>query len=299
MTNPVLSSDLLVGVAEDVSDDISMISPTATPFLTMIGTRKVSQKVFTWLEDVLDAAAVNAAAEGADAPTANQVEPTLFTGNTQILTKAAKVTGTTEATKLHGRGSEMGRMIYKRGREIKRDLEFAMTNAQAAVTSGTRKLASLQTQIDSSMTVAAATAVLTEQMILAGSQACYDQGADPNKLMISSANATVVADFAGATGRLRDLTSMRKIVNAVDVYVTPFGELTVIINRIQRNTDALIFDPSYWKRAVLRNWLTKNLPETGDYEAKMILGEFGLMHSNAFADYLITGLKVPAAGGNT
>jgi hypothetical protein len=46
-----------VGVKEDVSDIITNISPTKTPFLSTLKTEKVHQKRHDWQEDALDAAA--------------------------------------------------------------------------------------------------------------------------------------------------------------------------------------------------------------------------------------------------
>ncbi len=50
-----------VGKKEDVSDIISDITPTDTPFFTMVRSEKVSARTFNWLEDSLAAAANNAA----------------------------------------------------------------------------------------------------------------------------------------------------------------------------------------------------------------------------------------------
>lgn len=43
-----------VGLAEDVSDIITDITPTDTPFFSMIKSEKVSARVFEWQEDSLN-----------------------------------------------------------------------------------------------------------------------------------------------------------------------------------------------------------------------------------------------------
>ena len=48
-----MESYTVVGTKEDVSDVITMISPTKTPFLSSIGTRPVHNKIFEWQEDAL------------------------------------------------------------------------------------------------------------------------------------------------------------------------------------------------------------------------------------------------------
>ena len=46
-----------VGQAEDVSSLIAMISPTATPFMSMCKNEKVSARNFEWMEDALRSSA--------------------------------------------------------------------------------------------------------------------------------------------------------------------------------------------------------------------------------------------------
>ena len=95
-----------VGKAEDVSDIITDISPTDTPFTTMVKSEKVSARTFEWQEDSLAAAAANAAIEGADASMATLSATTMRTNNTQILTKAFQVSATADSIKTYGRAKE-------------------------------------------------------------------------------------------------------------------------------------------------------------------------------------------------
>lgn len=302
MASTVMTTGTIVGAKLDVSDEISMISPTNTPVVTMIGSKAAKEIVFSWQQDVLDPPVQNAANEGAQAPAAS-MNPTVMESNVQqIFTKTVQVTGSLEAISTYGRGSEFSYQLAKKGKEIKRDLEFALVGTrQVSSTSQPRMMAGVQAQIDPTMQNVLATAiVLTEQMILAASQAAYNTGAEPSKFLVASGNATVIADFVGSAGRIRDLTDLKKIVNAVDVYVTPFGiELTVVIDRWLNPADAIVMDPSMWKMRPLRPWFTKELPENGDYKASELIGEYSLEHSNTTADYLITGLKVETTGGNT
>jgi hypothetical protein len=63
MANQYTSYDV-VGKKEDISDVISNISPTKTPFQTMIGGDTADNTVFQWQEDSLRDAAANAQVEG-------------------------------------------------------------------------------------------------------------------------------------------------------------------------------------------------------------------------------------------
>ena len=53
-----------VGKKEDVSDIITDITPTDTPFFSMIRNEKVSARTFSWLEDSLAAAATMRQSKG-------------------------------------------------------------------------------------------------------------------------------------------------------------------------------------------------------------------------------------------
>ena len=101
-----LQSFTVVGLAEDVSQTIANISPTSTPFQSMIKTEKVSARTFEFLEDSIRAAGVNALVEGADASTTAIGQPTVRSNTTQIIGEAFKVAATVDAVKTHGRAKE-------------------------------------------------------------------------------------------------------------------------------------------------------------------------------------------------
>ena len=62
-----LTTYAIVGKKEDVSSSIANISPSATPFQTMIKSEKVSARNFDWLEDDLRASSAAGLIEGAAA----------------------------------------------------------------------------------------------------------------------------------------------------------------------------------------------------------------------------------------
>ena len=95
-----------VGKAEDVSDIITNITPTDTPFTSMIKSEKVNARVFEWQEDSLPNAADNKAVEGAEFTNVARTPTTLRTNNTQILTDTFEVTATADSIRLHGRAKE-------------------------------------------------------------------------------------------------------------------------------------------------------------------------------------------------
>lgn len=297
-----------IGKKEDVSDVISNLSPTDTPFQSMIGKESVKNVIFSWQEDSLAAAAANAQLDGFEA-TDVAATPTVVRENyTQIMAKSIKVATTTDTVSRYGRAKETAYQLSKRGAELKRDLEYVMLNAQAGgsgvlnnvtVTSfgntaqvganAARTMKSFQAQVDASLlnkTGGAATA-MTETLLNTTLQELYDAGANPNTLMIPPGEAMVIANYAAVTGRERDLGDSKKIVNSVNVYVSPFGEVKVVLNRFQSAIDHLFFNPSDWKLAVLRPWTREPLAKTGDSERHLLVGEYSLKHANYKASAIV------------
>jgi hypothetical protein len=62
------------------------------------------------------------------------------------------------------------------------------------------------------------------------------------------------------------------------------------MNRFQLATAALLYDPSYWRLLVFRNWFREVLAKTGDSMKQMVIGEFSLAHKNFKASGSITGI---------
>jgi hypothetical protein len=117
-----------VGNREDLTDVISDISPTETPFFSGIKRAKVTATKHEWQTDALaTASATNAEIEGDDATTDTAI-PTVRLGNyVQSLDKVARVSYTQQNVKAAGRADEMDYQVMKRGKELKRDLECALS----------------------------------------------------------------------------------------------------------------------------------------------------------------------------
>lgn len=286
-----------VGMAEDVSATIANISPTSTPFQTLIKSEKVSARNFEWLEDDIRSSGVNALVEGADASTTAIEQPTLRSNNTQIIGEAFKVAATVDAVKVHGRAKETAYALAKTLKALKLDVERAMVGvdqAKVADANGTtaRKMASVSQQITTSVDAGtAATDPLTEAKVLDLHQACYTNGSDPSVLMIKPADATVVAGFASGSSKTRDFGQDKTLTNAIEVLVTPFGTIRVLINRNQLSTHAFLIDPSMFKQAVLRPFTRTLLAKNGDADTHFVVGEVSVKHSNFGDSGKITGLS--------
>lgn len=286
-----------VGQAEDVSDIISNISPTKTPFQSLIGTEKISARIHEWQEDELAAVTDNAEVEGFDAVDQVLTPTVMRSNNTQIFSKVIKVAETADVVRTYGRSKETAYQLAKKGAEAKRDLEHTLVGLDQSASIGDsstpRRMASVYPQISADTTVdnGGASQDFTEELLLEAAQAVYDEGGEPNTLMIKPADSLKVADFAGSSGRNRDFGTGRKVVNVVDLYVSPFGEFRVVLNRFINSAEALLFNPSDWKLLTLRPWKRVPLAKVGDSERHMIVGEFSLKHVNQKATARITDLS--------
>lgn len=182
-------------------------------------------------------------------------------------------------------------------KEIKRDLERAYVGvAQAAVAdangSTARKMASVTAQItDSTDAGSGSTDPLTEAKLLVAGQAAYTAGSEPSVLMIKPADSLIVSGFAAASGRNREFAQTKTLVNVIDLYVSPFGEYKVVLNRHQLTTHAFLIDPSMWRTCVLRPFTRTLLAKTGDSDQHMVNYEGSIKHMSFASDHMITGLS--------
>jgi len=274
-----------IGLAEDVSNIISDITPTDTPMYSMIKTEKVHARQYSYMTDSLAAAASNAQLEGFTASAGTAIPTVMINGNTQILQKTFQVSATADAVKAYGRAKETAYQLSKALKEIKKDVEFAFVGASNATVAGNattaREMDSADQLIGAGNTTAGGTAALTEAMITTTGQNVYNNGGDATILMVKPADSLIIAGFTGAAGRTREFNDGNKtLTNAVNLYVSPFGEYKVVLNRHQMTTHAFLLDPSMWRTASLRPFSRTLLAKTGDSDTHMVVGELGLMHKN-------------------
>lgn len=297
-----------VGIKEDISDLISNISPTKTPFISALKGEKVNNTIFQWQEDSLASVDLtNAKPEGFDAVDADMKPTVMRSQYTQILSKTVRISSTADVVATYGRAKETAYQVSKASAELKRDLEGIMVGqAQDAsagaggvgVAGGARKMASVfgkdiagNALIDDDVTVTAAGAALSEQHILDVNQKLYAAGSDANVIMVKPQDALLIAGFTNSAGRNRVINDGgRTVVNAVDLYVSPYGEQKVVINRFMKADAALVYDSANWRQVTLRPWTRELLAKNGDSDRHMIVGEFSLKHLNYSASGAIKGI---------
>ena len=116
------------GNREDLTDVIYNIDPTETPFITNV--ERIGRKavLHEWQTQALAAAvATNQQLEG-DNVTPAVHTPTVRLGNyCQISRKDGRVSGTQESVQSAGRDDELDYQKVLKGKELKRDMESALT----------------------------------------------------------------------------------------------------------------------------------------------------------------------------
>lgn len=115
------------GIREDLEDVIWDLFPEDTWAVSNLDKIDATATTHEWLAQQLAAAASNIGVEGDDATFTSLTSPARFGNYLQILSKTFLVSDTLEAVKKAGRGSEVARGAMVKMRELKRDMEYAIT----------------------------------------------------------------------------------------------------------------------------------------------------------------------------
>lgn len=292
------------GVREDLSNVIYQISPEETPFMSNVGRENVKNTYYEWQVDELAAAVTtNAQIEGDDITSFTAATPTTRLGNyTQISRKDVIISGTLESVDKAGRRSELTYQMAKKSAELKRDMEATILANQAAAAGSTSSarasgalLAFLKTNTskgtgggDPSYTTtptaartdatAGALRSFSETLLKDVIQKVWTEGGSPSMVMAGPVNKQNLSKMAGIASQRFNATGAKPstIIGAADIYVSDFGNVTIVPNRFQRERDVFVLDPQYASVAYLRPFQTVELAKTGDAEKRMLLVEWGL-----------------------
>lgn len=303
------SSYDVVGDREELSDLISEISPTDTPFQSNIGSASSGNTFFEWQTDALAAASNQAQVEGDDlGNTYTAITATTRLGNyTQIQRKDFLISGTEQALNKAGRSDERGYQAAKAARELKRDWETALLDNNAAVAGNDTTAretggltAWLKTNVNSSNTNSVdpvwstvptgarsdgVQRAFTETILQDVVKQVWDSGGDPSMLMVGSFNKQQVSSFSGIAAQRFMVPDAEPgtIIGAADIYVSDFGNLSVVPNRFQRAREAFVLDPGMARVRRLRGFEIHEMGKTGDAEKFLLTHEAGLQVDNEAA----------------
>jgi hypothetical protein len=301
------TSATAVGQREDLTDLITNISYTSTPFISSIGTTDASAILHEWQTDELRAPAGNAANEGNDASFTAPTPTARPSNSCQILEETLIVSGTLEKVKKAGRKSEVNYQLAKKLKELARDLELAAIH-ETENTGDPRRMDGLATWIATNE-VAAATAALDETHFDSAMELCWiESGETPEyRAVMSSFQKKAVTGFTGHAGTSLNIDlKEKKLINTVTVYESDFGMVYCIPHQMMANhaagvglrggaavnaaDEVYIYRPDLFKLAKLRPTQTTPLAKTGDATKYMINMELTLESRQEKGSAKITGL---------
>lgn len=294
-------------IREDLQDALVSISSTETPLISSIGTKSVDNTYFEW--PVVSLAApdtANRVLEGENAPGNDAPTNAVRLGNyTQISDKTVEISDTAEAVNGAGDAQTLAKQLAYKLRELKRDMERMLVDNVSALAGNTttaRRTAGLPaflrtnvsrgtgSPVGANGTLSGTTAgfpnaaatdagtlrALTETQLRTVIASCWDAGAEPTIVLCSSGvKQKISSSFTGSATKFKNVDD-KKIVGAVDIYVSDFGELQIVPSRFIRTRDVFVLDPSYARVAYLQKTKQRELARTGHAERRLISVEYGL-----------------------
>jgi hypothetical protein len=291
-------------------DIIKILNKDETPFLSAIGSGSAEATYEEWQLDALgNADTTNFQAEGDDT-TAAAIVPTVRVGNrTQILKKPFTISNTQEVVKKAGRDSEISYQTALAGRRIKMDLEAFLSQNQASVGGGTRKLGGFESWITTNVSRGATGAsggftagntvsptdgtqrTSTEALLKTVIKSAWTAGGRPNLLLMGGTQKQNFSAFTGiATQYQEPKGKAATVIGAVDRYVSDFGTFNAIASRYVRGREIEVIDPALWRVLWLRKWKKEELAKTGDARKFHIVGEVTLESRNEAGSGIVADL---------
>jgi len=303
------------GIREDLENVIYNISPEETPFYSNTQKVKATNTLHEWQTDTLRASASNAHVEG-DETTAEARTATTRLGNyTQIFKNAVIVPDTDSGLDKAGRSTEIAYQTLKIAKEQKLDIEKALFDNNAMVAGSStvaRELAGapcflvsntdfIDTNEGADPTDNTGSTARTDETTApadfsqtrfdAVMQSIWENGGNPDRVYLSAFQMNKALGFEGMNNQRSTIGSSvggtNAVVNAIDVYVTPWGTVEFNPTRENRSRDVFIMQDDMWSIGVLRPTKNVALAKTGDAEKRQITTELTLVCKNEKANGII------------
>lgn len=301
MTQPAETFDSYdaVGNREDLQDKIYMVSPEKTPVVSSIRRFSATQRLHEWQRDTLATPNKDNAVIEGDDRTGTAITPTQRVANTvQLFDKTVVVSTTQEKTKSAGRSSEMKYQISKAMVELKRDVEAMVLSDNVAVQGNSttaRKSAGLGALIytnvshggagatpahTSGLATTAQTAgtnrAFTETLLKTVLQSVFtNSGEFATLISLTPSHKVTFSGFAGIAANRYNVPKGKQgvIVGGADVYMSDFGELTVVPNYVQATANAntaFVLNPEFAGIAYLGGYKSEPLAKTGHTTKELV-----------------------------
>jgi hypothetical protein len=314
VSNTVLTT-AAIGNREELDDFVAMITPTDTPIYTMLGKEKCASKHPEWEFEVLDTPGDNAQPEGNEFTFNSVAAPTRPGNYTQIFTKTFTFSGTQQAVDNAGNAEKKAHEMMKKGKAIKKDIEYSILVNTASTNSDPRRSGGLPTwmttnvsrgsggssggfssgvtTVETTGTQRAWTKALTDTVL----QSIYNAGGNITTGVVSPYNKGVFATFMSDSNVANQRHPVQagtkiSIIGTADIYESPWGPVNIVADRVMAGSAALarrnfFLDPEYAKWASLRPIQEVDVAKTGDRESGVLLHEGTLKIVNEAAHGVI------------
>lgn len=290
------------GNREDLQDKVYMVSPEKTPVMSAGRRFKAAAKFHEWQRDSLATPNKDNAVIEGDDRTGTALTATDRVGNyAQLFDKVAVVTSSQRASKPAGRSDEMKYQIAMKAiPELKRDIEAMLVSNNAAVAGNSttaRKSGGIGTMIYTNTShgaggstashasgapttapTAGANRAFAEAQLKTVMQSIYtNSGEMPSFVSLTPSHKTGFSAFAGIAQNRRETGKKQAaIIGGADVYVSDFGDLTIVPNYVQATASpntVLILNPEHYGVAFFQDFKTEPLAKTGHTDKEMVSAE--------------------------
>lgn len=317
-------------VREQLADMISMISPTETPFVSMVKSEKSNNTVKEWLQDSLAAASTSNAHIDGDVFSGDTLTaPARLSNHHQILRKDLIVTRRAQIVNQAGTKNELSRQVAKAGLELRRDLESILLNNQAVTVgndSTAPKLAGLPAWLKTNTARGATGAdpalnnttygypdtaatdgtdrALSEATLLDTIKDTVVAGGNPSVIMVGPEVKQRFSNYQfGSSARIatpyqdhgKSPRSGLTVNGSVDVYVTDFGTYDIVYNLFQREDDVFILDKDKLAVSYLTKYEIDEQHKDGDADRRMLVTDATLCVKNEAACGIVADIDETAA----
>ena len=320
-----------VGIREALSDVITNISPTETPFYSMCRKGTTKSRTPEWLKDSLRAPSpTNAAVEGDDVTGSSMAQPSRLKNVVQLFDDTVVVSDTARSVETAGRQDELKYQVAKTGQALKRDVEMRLCGNYASVLGNASTAGQLGgaeswlTTNDSrgsggsdggfnsgtGLTVAATDGTprtYTETLLKAVIKSAWEAGGEPTIVMMAGGKKQTASTFAGIAQQTNEVNGQNRVVvyGATDIYKSDFGQHRLVPNRfigagtgrsaasndLYAGLSALVLTPNTWEVKFLQPWTTTPLARTGHAEKRLLKAELTLVCKDEAANGVVADLS--------
>jgi len=295
-----LVTGAMVGIREDLQEAMEEIDPSETPFYSNAPKGPIKNRLYDWLVDEFLTVDTTPRPEGNDAPGQAVGQPVRKDNVAQIVQRDGRVSGTSDVVDTAGRGTEKQYHKLRKAIECRRDWETILLRDQAKDNSDPRIVGSLSSWITaasvgltgtiptgdgSDIPGAGTDRDLTLDLIDGVNETAYNSGGNPTFMLMAprqkrkfSALARNASNSINTVNTNEGRAAMASIIGAVDMYVTDFGNLGVVVDRFCPNERIYGLDRGNYKVTAMKNraFISEDLAKTGDSEHFQVVHEGGL-----------------------